>query len=196
MRLKTFNIYSAIIYIGYALLVTKTKLFSGLDTVIIKMVKMLPIEFISKTFSTIFDPKLILIYLLILCCYWLLFKKDLSGAIILGLYTVLGFAINYILKDGLQRARPIGHLASDNGFSFPSGHSFGVVLLMGAILLTFFMAKNTLIKTIAVVIIILVGLARIYMGAHYPTDVIGGIALGYLIYQNMKRTSLGYDYTK
>lgn len=196
MRLRTFNIYSIIIYLVYALLVTKTKIFNGFDMAIIKMVKVLPIHSISKLLSSIFDPKLILIYLLVLCFYWLIFKRDLSSAMVLGLYTVLGFALNYILKDGLKRPRPVGHLLSDDGFSFPSGHSFGIVLLLGVILLTFFIAKNRIIKISLIIIIIFVGLARIYMGAHYPTDVIGGLGLGYIIYQNLKYSSFGYDYLK
>lgn len=65
------------------------------------------------------------------------------------------------------------------GFSFPSGHSTNAVTLYGS--LAAHQKKNKLLWTLAIVLPILVGFSRVFVGAHFPTDVICGWILGAII---------------
>lgn len=92
--------------------------------------------------------------------------------------------LNQFVKFIFQRPRPeIEHLVEQGGYSFPSGHSMGTVIMFGAVVfLVVRLAKNRTIKwaalAVAALLIFLVGLSRIYLGVHFPTDVIGGYSLG------------------
>jgi undecaprenyl-diphosphatase len=65
------------------------------------------------------------------------------------------------------------------GFSFPSGHSSNAVTVYGS--LAAHEKKNKLLWTLAIVLPLLVGFSRMFVGAHYPTDVLGGWALGVIV---------------
>lgn len=89
------------------------------------------------------------------------------------------------LKAIYQRPRPsLEHLVHADNFSFPSGHSLGSILILGTLMviinqrLKHKQLKMTLLTTLATSIF-LIGLSRIYLGVHYPTDVIAGFTLGY-----------------
>lgn len=93
--------------------------------------------------------------------------------------------LNKLIKTAVQRPRPddVVHLISEGGFSFPSGHSITSMFVFG--LLIFLVRSNVRNKTAANVLtavlsipMILIGLSRIYLGVHYPTDVLAGWCLG------------------
>lgn len=95
-----------------------------------------------------------------------------------------GMAFNLLLKWLYHRERPSIHrLVEESGYSFPSGHSMAAFLFLGmmAMLLTLFVvsrAAKAVIILAAVVLILLVGISRIYLGVHYPSDVLAGFAAG------------------
>lgn len=89
------------------------------------------------------------------------------------------------LKLSFQRARPdlSLHLISQGGYSFPSGHSFTVLIFYGMLIwLCRKHIKNrtavNLITMLLCCLIALIGFSRIYLGVHFPTDVLGGWSLG------------------
>lgn len=65
------------------------------------------------------------------------------------------------------------------GFSFPSGHSSNAVTVYGS--LAAHEKKNKLLWTLAIVLPLLVGFSRMFVGAHYPTDVLSGWVLGVIV---------------
>ena len=98
--------------------------------------------------------------------------------------TMLGTGISvYFLKESIARPRPSGLIPVMNepGFSFPSGHATVSIALYGSIAL-FLCAVYpryrlwTLIGAAAFAL--LLGFTRLYLGVHFPSDVIAGYALG------------------
>jgi membrane-associated phospholipid phosphatase len=95
--------------------------------------------------------------------------------------------LNELLKLEVHRQRPffVDPFGSWSGYSFASGHSIGATLLYGQLaLLLVPMLKGRhgrgLTIGLAALLILLVGLSRIALGAHYLSDVLGGIVLGIL----------------
>lgn len=90
-----------------------------------------------------------------------------------------------LLKNLYARPRPaIEWLIEEHGFSFPSGHTTGAMMIFGALLIVLIqrMDKSKLkqaLQFLLVGLIVLIPLSRIYLGVHYPTDIIGGLSLGY-----------------
>ena len=112
-------------------------------------------------------------------------RKGISVIINLLLITV----INLLLKIIIQRPRPDGfNMIIETGYSFPSGHSMISTAFYGFLIyLLYKNIKNKVLKNIICitlfVIILLIGISRIYLGVHYARDVIGGffISIAYLI---------------
>lgn len=117
-----------------------------------------------------------------------LVKKNYYLSKLLLLSTLGSYLLNYSLKQIFQRTRPLKYfLVEQGGFSFPSGHSMVTMTLYSTI--AFLLAKKAeskekkrTIHIAAFVIICLMGISRIYLGVHWPTDVIGGYLAGYLFY--------------
>lgn len=115
----------------------------------------------------------------------LYFAKQKVSAIWLVINSaIIQGAGNTALKFIFNRPRPAGeHLVSAGGTSFPSGHSMGSMLLYGTliILLPKFIKNKPLCLSLQILLgllILSVGTSRIYLGVHYPTDVIGGFLMG------------------
>ncbi|WP_238941870.1 phosphatase PAP2 family protein [Bacillus sp. REN10] len=114
----------------------------------------------------------------------LLLKKRFSYALFFVLTVALGGWFNGLLKDLFKRQRPdILRLIEQGGYSFPSGHSMGSFIFYGAIaFLLFELLRHRWAKVTgtvaAVCLVFLIGLTRIYLGVHYPSDVTGGFTAG------------------
>jgi undecaprenyl-diphosphatase len=113
---------------------------------------------------------------------FLLWKRHFYSAIILLLAVGGGLLINLVLKELFKRPRPAlweNTIAPPSSFSFPSGHatmSFCFFTIMIWIIFHLLKSRGLQIGLAVVMVftILMVGLSRIYLGVHYPTDVVGG----------------------
>ncbi|MEI5994551.1 phosphatase PAP2 family protein [Candidatus Enterococcus mansonii] len=91
---------------------------------------------------------------------------------------------NPLIKLLFMRQRPtLQHLVTEHSYSFPSGHSTGSLLLYGTImfLLPQFIKQKKIclfLQIVLGVVIVLIGISRIYLGVHFPSDVLGGFCFG------------------
>ena len=122
-----------------------------------------------------------------ICLLLLIKNKKVGISVFLNL--ILASLTNYILKQILQRPRPIEYrIIDESGYSLPSGHSMVSMAFYGYLIyLIHRQIKNKYIKwslsTLLSLLIISIGISRIYLGVHYTSDVIAGflVAISYLI---------------
>lgn len=134
---------------------------------------------------------------------WLFYKQQFYTALCWLLTNIVLVAgiLNPLLKQLFKRPRPtLTHLVSEHSYSFPSGHSIGSMLLYGTLifLLPQFIKNKRwriLLQILLGVCILFVGISRIYVGVHFPSDVFGGFCLGlawlfltYPIYLKKRKT--------
>ena len=106
-------------------------------------------------------------------------------ALFITLASVSGWVLNAWLKELIQRPRPsvVPHLGEVMSLSFPSGHamtSATVYLTLGLLLTRIATRRVTKVYCLAVAATLttIIGVSRLYLGVHYPTDVLGGWIAG------------------
>lgn len=131
------------------------------------------------------NPITILILGATFLALFLLTRQKISALwFALSLVLVSGI-VNPVLKTFFHRVRPtvLPHLVVEHSFSFPSGHAITSMLLYGVVLFALKDFITTRPVRLAVqillgVLIFLIGISRIYLGVHYPSDVLAGWLLG------------------
>jgi len=117
---------------------------------------------------------------------FLLLQGRYHTAIVVLATAASGEIANYAMKNLFLRPRPdvVPHLRDVTSSSFPSGHAMEsaiIYLTLGAMLMR--LAERRVTKMycigIAIVLTLLVGISRVYLGVHYPTDVIAGWMFGF-----------------
>lgn len=99
------------------------------------------------------------------------------------LVSVAGSSVTvFILKNIINRPRPIGALILETDSSFPSYHATAAVALYGFLLYTIWKFDKHILKKPFVVflftLIFLIGLSRLYLGVHYLSDILAGYLIG------------------
>lgn len=92
-----------------------------------------------------------------------------------------GIGLNLLLKTCFERPRPMlwTRLVSEGNFSFPSGHAMTSMALAASIIAAVWYTRWRIHAIVAgAVYVVMIGLTRMYLGVHYPTDIFGGWAVG------------------
>ena len=162
--------------------------FSGFDGEILNAMHNLAVKagvFFTPFFKVIsFLGEKGIIFIVVALVLMLFSKTRKMGVCILGAIACGALITNIILKDAIARPRPfddgfydfwafVGKPLED-GFSFPSGHATATMAGATALLLT----ANKKWSWAGMILALLMGLSRIYLAVHYPTDVIAGLIVG------------------
>lgn len=97
---------------------------------------------------------------------------------------ILATLANMALKRVFNRARPMAeHLVVVESLSYPSGHAMSAMAFYGFLIYLVFRIKmsrwlRSLLALFFGILILLIGISRIYLGVHYPSDVVGGFLAG------------------
>ncbi len=101
--------------------------------------------------------------------------------VVIGVAGAVG--LNAVLKAIFERVRPSGwvHLVVENGLSFPSGHAMASsALAISIIYLVWHSRWRNLAVAVGALYMLAVGTSRVYLGVHYPSDVIAGWCVSWL----------------
>jgi undecaprenyl-diphosphatase len=136
------------------------------------------LDTIFKTITKLGNTLTVIIIVFILLIF--IAKENIYKLILTVVTTV---TTNQLLKHTIRRIRPDHiRLIKENGFSYPSGHSMISIALYGLLIyLVYKNVKNKFLKTILIilltVLILGVGVSRVYLGVHYPSDVLAGFSI-------------------
>lgn len=127
----------------------------------------------------------VLTLMTVVTAVYLQLARQRAASVLVVLSVVGGWILSTLLKLGIARPRPdiVPHLVDVHDLSFPSGHamlSAATYLTLGALLSRIQKTRGNRIFVIAVAMLLTfaIGLSRVYLGVHYPTDVLGGWCAG------------------
>lgn len=127
----------------------------------------------------------VLVMLTLAAIGYLLLRRKHDAALFIAASVIGGTLLSSLLKNLFERTRPdvVPHLMEATSASFPSGHSMLAMvtyLTLGSVLAEVHADRRfkVYILSWAVFLSLLVGWSRIYLGVHWPTDVLGGWCLG------------------
>ena len=143
---------------------------------------------ILPQFITDFGYGAIVYMILIILTIILSYYRHYKDAVLLNLAINSALLASGFFKEMFKRLRPAleYHLTQAEGYSFPSGHMLVSVCFYGTLIFIIFrLIKSNRLKYILsallLLLIILIGLSRIYLGVHYPSDVLGSLFFGVFI---------------
>ena len=141
------------------------------------------LTFFFSSVTSLINTPVIMTWVAVLAVFFL-YKKWWSEAILLIGNLVLTGLLVAFLKNIYQHSRPaIQHLVEEGGFSFPSGHALASTLIFGTLLIIVSqriksVQTKRILQSLMIVMIFIIMTSRVYLGVHYPTDVLGSFLLG------------------
>lgn len=141
---------------------------------------------VARDITALGSWTVLLLLLAAVACFLYLDRRRAAMRFVLAAI-LSGFALNTLLKLAFARERPevVAHLTPVQSASFPSGHAMmsAVAFLTLGTLLSRLASERRLkycVLALAVVLTGLIGASRVYLGVHYPTDVLAGWTAGVL----------------
>ena len=120
-----------------------------------------------------------------LVCLWAWLAKDLRNRALWAFATLMvGWFVGYASKLLVQRARPVvaDPVSHAPGYSFPSGHALNITVFATVMVFVLWPLMSRTGRKVAVAgataLVLLVGADRMFLGAHFPSDVLAGVLLG------------------
>lgn len=169
--------------------IAKLNLTSDLDTFIYNIIIKMQSDSVTQIFKAITflaSTKFILCLNIIALIIYIIKKR--GYLLLIPVNSIFSVVSNNLIKFLIKRPRPnVLRLVTETNYSYPSGHAMISVLFYGTII-TLLNRNNIkykkIINIILMLIILLVGVSRIYLGVHYASDIIGGylISTGILLF--------------
>jgi membrane-associated phospholipid phosphatase len=130
------------------------------------------------------DPEFVVV-VVVFSLGWLWWKRRRLEAKGFAIACLGALILNQGLKLCFAKPRPQlwTHLITESSFSFPSGHALGSLVLYGFlayVLARQFHKSARWIYSVAAIVITAIGISRLYLGVHWPTDIVAGYAVGFL----------------
>jgi membrane protein DedA with SNARE-associated domain/membrane-associated phospholipid phosphatase len=142
------------------------------------------LDLLMRSFTLIGSTPAVVVVVLALggrCWY----RGDRRAASALAAVAAMTEALNFVLKEAFHRARPsLWDVVALHSYSFPSGHAMAAVAIYGmaAVVAVRLWPRLTRVAEIGMPLLaLLIGISRVYLGAHWPTDVLAGFAAGTFI---------------
>ena len=153
----------------------------GFDDSVYSLVRSLESGFFDKYFLTVTKLGNESVVIILAFIIFLLVRRN--DKLLVLLTCLLSVVSNQLIKHIIMRDRPsVYRMIKQGGFSYPSGHSMIAVALYGILIyLVFKYIKNKYLKyglsALLVLLILSIGISRIYVGVHFASDVVGGFSL-------------------
>ena len=147
---------------------------------------------VMKDISVVTSSKACCLAAAVFAALWIYRGRFMRGAMLFFGATLSALLVE-ILKGVFQRERPPFSNIYDS-YSFPSGHVLSSTVFFGLLAWSFgqdIPARRKLFAGIAAVCVASVGFSRLYLGAHWPSDVIGGVVIGVLFLKGWLRVMPG-----
>jgi undecaprenyl-diphosphatase len=139
---------------------------------------------LMEAFSTIGDT-VVLAALAALVTEWLVVKRRRADAVLVAATTVGAAVLVPLIKNLVARPRPpvADRLVTETNWSYPSGHSLGATAVLGVLTVVLVARLVTRVARVlavaaAVVLVGAIGVSRVYLGVHWPSDVLAGWLVG------------------
>jgi undecaprenyl-diphosphatase len=157
---------------------------SNIDISVFNLMKELrnaPADELMITITMLGDGA-VLTVMAVVIVIWLAWRRAYRGAIAAAIAIIAGKLFVPVLKYGIQRPRPIELYDGAEAFSFPSGHATMSMLIFGilAVLVSHSMGRwgRAVVYATCGVAVIAIAYSRVYLGAHWLSDVAGGMLFG------------------
>lgn len=128
---------------------------------------------------------------------WLVYRREVASAWFVGLSVAGAGLLNVWLKLLFERTRPDfwQHLVHETSYSFPSGHAMGSSALAFVVVGLLWSTRwRWFAVAMGGIYIIIIGISRMYLGVHYPSDILAGWLVSFvwtlLVYRAL------YEYTR
>lgn len=140
-----------------------------------------PLDLLMRAFTVIGSAPVVLAVVLAVA-WWCLRQRDRRAAGAFLAVALAQEALNLVLKFAFHRPRPsLWAMVALHGYSFPSGHAMAAVAIYGMAAVVIARLRPGLRRPaglLAALLAVLIGASRVYLGAHWPTDVLAGFAAG------------------
>ncbi|MGH6854188.1 MAG: phosphatase PAP2 family protein [Aestuariivirga sp.] len=186
-------LFAAIVFTGVIVLadmsigIMSNQAVSNIDVSVFNLLKEMrnaPADEIMITITMLGDG-LVMTALAAAIIIWLIGHKAYRAALAATIAVLAGKIFVPVLKYGIQRPRPVEFYSGAELFSFPSGHATMAALIFGilAVLVSHSMGRwaRALVYAVCALAVVAIAYSRVYLGAHWLSDVLGGLLFGSVV---------------